>query len=127
MLKHAPIAALMIIGFAAPAAAAPAATALTPDQIKTTFATGKSFTATSPAGKVYSLTLNADGTALRAAMAKPNAKTKPKGEAGKWRVSDKGYCTTWGKSPEHCYTVQKSGIGYEILGPGGKVAAHWKP
>jgi len=41
-------------------------------------------------------------------------------------VSDKGYCTTWGKSAEHCYTVQKIGGGYEILGPGGKVAARWK-
>lgn len=126
MLKHVSLAAILTISLAAPAlAATAAATPLTPDEIKTTFATGKPFTAVSPGGKSYTLTLNADGTAVRAAASKTGAKAKGKGETGAWRVSDKGYCTTWGKRPEHCYTVQKSGDGYDILGPAGK-AAHWK-
>jgi len=124
MLKHLSPAAVAIL-LATPALAA-AGALLSPDEFKTTFATGKPFTATSPAGKSYTLTLKPDGTAVRAAAAKPNAKAKPKGETGSWRVSDKGYCTTWGKRPEHCYTVQKSGDGFDILGPGAQKAAHWK-
>src|SRR5262245_10590674 len=74
---------------------------LTPDDIKTTFATGHAFSAATPGGEVVMLTFKPDGTAQAA------PKGKKKVSKGKWRLNDTGYCTTWGKSAEHCYTVQK--------------------
>jgi hypothetical protein len=100
-------------------AAMAAGTALTPDQIKTTFATAKPFVATSAAGVAVTLTLKPDGSATAL------VKGSNKADTGKWRLSDNGYCTQWGKKPEHCYTVQRDGAKYAVIDDSGKVAAHW--
>ena len=92
---------------------------MSPQDIKATFCTGDAFTATSPAGTAYQMVLKPDGTASR---------TAKKGTApvvGTWRLSDAGYCSTWGKNPENCYTIQKSGAKYTVLDKKGLVAAHW--
>ena len=115
---------LPIVGMVMWAAAAHAADKphlLTPDEIKTTFATGTAFSATAPSGKVVMFTFKADGSALSA------AKGQKKGTKGKWRVSDTGYCTTWGKNAEHCYTVRQTGTSYEVLNQSGTIVAHWAP
>ena len=94
---------------------------LTPDQIKTIFGTGKPFAATSASGiKTYTFTFNPDGSALE--VQKGN-----KGISGKWRVSDKGYCTTWGAGSEHCYTVNKGSKNYEVRDLGGNLISTWTP
>src|SRR5262249_12552792 len=76
-----------------------AADKLSPDDIKKTFGTGKSFTSETPGGSILALTLSPDGTA------KAVPKGKKSGLTGTWRASDKGYCSTWGKASEKCYTV----------------------
>jgi hypothetical protein len=100
-------------------ASAAATNNLSPQEIKATFGTGDAFTATSPAGTAYQMVLKPDGTASR---------TPKKGSpavVGTWRLSDNGYCSIWGKNPENCYTIQKSGTKYTVLDKKGQVAAHW--
>lgn len=97
-----------------------AADKLSPDDIKKTFGTGKGFASEAPSGSTLTLTLSPDGTA------KALPKGKKKGQVGTWRVSDNGYCSTWGKSTEKCYTVQKNGDKYDVFNAHGAVVAHWK-
>ena len=87
---------------------------------KTIFGTGKAFAAAAPSGSTLMLTFNPDGSA----KALPTGKKK--GQNGTWRVSDTGYCTTWGKGTEKCYTVQKIGDRYDVFNGNGAVVAHWK-
>ena len=120
-MKPAWLAGLILVSttFAALAATPPAL--LTPDQIKALFGTGKPFTATSASGtKTYIFTFNPDGSALE--VQKGN-----KGISGKWRVDDKGYCTTWGTGTEHCYTVDKGAKSYEVRDLGGNLISNWRP
>lgn len=120
-MRAAALAGLIVISTSLVAMAATPPTLLTPDQIKTLFGTGKPFTATSLSGtKTYSFTFNADGSALEL------QKGAKKGISGKWRVSDKGYCTAWGGGTEHCYTVDKAGNGYEVRDLGGNLISNWK-
>jgi len=100
---------------------AQAADKLSPDDIKKTFGAGKAFVSEAPSGSTLTLTLSPDGTA------KAVPKGKKKGETGTWRVSDNGYCSTWGKSTEKCYTVQKNGDKFDVINGRGAVVAHWKP
>ena len=101
------------------ASAAVAANPLPPQQIKATFGTGDVFTATSPGGTVYHIVLKPDGSASR------TPKNSSAAVVGTWRLSDNGYCSTWGKNPESCYTIQQSGTKYTVLDKKGSVAAHW--
>jgi hypothetical protein len=107
---------ICIVGSAALAAAM-----LTPDEIKQTFATGHPFAASNPGGVKFSITFNSDGTATE------TVKGATKSESGKWRLSDRGYCTQWGKSPEHCYRVTKADDHYNVIGFDGAVIARWTP
>ena len=92
---------------------------LAPADIGATFMTGKPFEATANTGKIIVITFKADGSALAV------PKGEKKGNKGKWRLSDKGYCTTWGKSPEHCYAVRLTGSSYEVLNEANIIVAHW--
>jgi len=96
-----------------------AANPLPPQQIKATFGTGDVFTATSSGGTVYHIVLKPDGGASR------TPKNSSAAVVGTWRLSDNGYCSTWGKNPESCYTIQQSGTKYTVLDKKGSVAAHW--
>ena len=41
-------------------------------------------------------------------------------------IADTGYCSRWGKSPEHCYTIRKAGNAFEVMSPNGStVIARW--
>jgi hypothetical protein len=116
MLKRLFIAAACAVGVVLPVMAAGT---LSPAEIKSTFATGKPFSASSLGGKVFAMTFNLDGSALAV------PKGGKKGQSGTWHASDKGYCTKWGKSPEHCYTVAKNGKRFDVLDASGKLTAHW--
>ena len=96
-----------------------AANDVKPADIQKIFVVGKPFSATAPVGKVVMITLNPDGTA------KAVPKGKKKGTKGTWRLSDKGYCSTWAKGSEHCYTVRPQGDGYDVMNKSGIVVAHW--
>src|SRR4051795_7400505 len=71
-----------------------------PADIQKEFAVGRPFPATPPTGKVIIITLSPDGSAT----AVPEGKKK--GTKGTWRLSETGYCSTWAKGTEHCYTVR---------------------
>lgn len=90
---------------------------LSPDDIKSVFGQGAPFTATINA-RPYTIALKSDGTGAMI------PKTGTPGRNGTWRLTDTGLCTTWGRDPEQCYTVQKNGSRYEVLLKG-KVAAFW--
>src|SRR6187200_2547587 len=87
-----------------------AAEFLTPDEIKSTFATGDPFTATSAGGTAKTITLNPDGTSTVKSKGKKKA-----AESGKWRLSADGYCSTWGKGSENCYLVKADGKKFDVL------------
>ena len=90
---------------------------LSRDEIKSLFGSGAPFTATVSA-RPYTVALKPDGTGAMI------PKTGAIGRNGTWRLPEDGLCTTWGKDPEQCFTVQRSGAKYEVL-RGGKLAAVW--
>ena len=110
------IAAVVLSGVPALAAGAEK---LTPSEIQKIFVIGKPFAAIAPSGKAVTIIFNPDGSA----SAVP--KGKKKGTKGKWRASDTGYCTTWGKGSEQCYTVRKAGEQYEVMNQRAIVVARW--
>ena len=77
------------------------------------------FTATNTSGKAYSFTFNADGTATQVAKG-ATAVTK-----GTWRVNANGYCSKWGTSAEHCYTVEHDGDKFDVRDKTAKVVSRW--
>ena len=97
-----------------------ATTALSPADIKTTFAAGKPFTATSTmGGKIFTFVFNPDGTATR------NAKGSQTLTTGAWRLNRSGYCSRWETSNETCYTVEKSGNKYNVKDSTGHTVSRW--
>ena len=93
---------------------------LSPSQIKSTFGTGKTFSAVSADGRArFWFTFNADGSA----QAIPQGRTT--GAHGKWRLSSNGYCSQWGTGSEHCYKIDENGPQYDVLSTGGSLVAHF--
>src|SRR5665213_3176211 len=114
-------AALAILAATSSAIAA-APTLLTPVQIKTIFGTGRPFSAVSAAGtKSYSFTFNTDGSALEIPAA------RGKRTSGTWRLSDNGYCTTWGNGTETCYTIEARAQGYVVRDSAGSAYQFGRP
>ena len=96
-----------------------AVVALSPIDVQSTFGTGKPFSSSTPSGLAYTIVLNSDGTASR---------TPRKGKAaitGTWRISKGGYCSTWAKSQEHCYRVEKDADRYKVVDGSGSPVAYW--
>jgi hypothetical protein len=96
-----------------------AAAALSPVEIQATFGTGKPFSSSTPSGTTYTIILNTDGTASRT----PRRSKTP--ITGTWHVSKDGYCSTWGKSLESCYQVEKDTGRYKVLDRSGSTVAYW--
>ena len=96
-----------------------AAAALTPREIGATFATGTPFSSTTPSGTSYSIVLKSDGSASRTPSRSKTAIT------GTWRLSTDGYCSTWGKSAENCYRVEKDAGRYKVFDKSGSTVAYW--
>lgn len=78
----------------------PNATKMTPNDIKAQFFTGTPFTAATPAGIKYKMTFANDGTMTREPVGKAGVK-----DAGTWKTSKDGFCTTWKGSKENCYKL----------------------
>jgi hypothetical protein len=98
--------------------AAFAAEPMAPSEIQATFFTGQAFTATTPSGTKFKMTFTPDGKMAREPlppMAKGIApKSAERGTAstastGTWKLSAKGFCTTWVHSKPRCFTITPSG------------------
>ena len=117
------VAAAMALGVTAfaHAATAPAATPLLPKDIQAKFGTGKPFHGVAASGGAsFTMVFKADGTAEMDAVKGKKTTT------GTWRLSDKGYCSKWGKTgTEHCYTVEQNGKAFDVMDGDHKVIAHW--
>jgi hypothetical protein len=92
------IAAALLVAGSAASFAGPAR--LSPDDIKATFFNGKPFTAVTPSKTRFRMVFTADGKVTRTPLAKKGSK----GE-GTWKLSEDGFCTTWGNSKPNCFRV----------------------
>src|ERR1700730_9088784 len=103
------------------AAAAPAVTKLTPQEIHSTFSTGEAFTSTTPSGGVkFKMVFTPDGKVTRTPVGKGGAK----GE-GSWKLDDNGFCNTWkGKMP-NCFIVMAGGANKWSVMKGAAPVAVW--
>lgn len=81
-----------------------AAEPLSPNDIKKTFFTGQPFTAASLSGSKFKMIFTADGKITREPIG-------PSGhqESGTWKLTSKGFCTTWGHSKPNCFTIIPGG------------------
>jgi YD repeat-containing protein len=77
---------------------------MTPSDIQKTFFNGQPFTASTPGGTKFKMTYTPDGRMTR----EPLAQTGDKVE-GSWKLSAKGFCTTWQHAKSNCFTVVPSG------------------
>jgi hypothetical protein len=80
--------------------AAPAADAMAPRDIQSTFFNGEPFTATSPSGTKFKMTFMPDGKVTREPIELSGTK-----DSGTWKLSAKGFCTTWTRSRPNCFTI----------------------
>ena len=82
------------------ASAAFAAEPMAPSDIKATFFNGQPFTATAPTGIKFKMTFMPDGKMTREPFAHLGKK-----DSGTWKLSAKGYCTSWEHVQSNCFTV----------------------
>jgi hypothetical protein len=84
--------------------AAFAAEQMAPSDIKATFFNGQSFTASTPGGTKFKMTFTPDGKMTREPLAESGSKN-----AGTWKLSAAGFCTTWQHAKPSCFTVIPKG------------------
>jgi hypothetical protein len=80
--------------------AALAADQMAPRDIQSTFFTGEPFTAASPSGAKFKMIFMPDGKVTREPLERSGTK-----DAGTWKLSAKGFCTTWTRSKPNCFLV----------------------
>jgi hypothetical protein len=80
--------------------AAFAAEPMAPSDIQKTFFNGQPFTATTPGGTKFKMIFTPDGKMTREPLAQSGYKN-----SGTWKLSAKGFCTTWQKAKPNCFTV----------------------
>ena len=77
---------------------------------------GKTLVGSTANGGKVTMVLTSDGTAQLSGEAN---------DAGSWRVSENGYCTTWKKiraGQERCFTARRNGTNITVLNPDGSVS-----
>jgi hypothetical protein len=110
----------VLLVLAAPVFAAPPATKLTPDDIKTTFFNGQPFIAATNSNVKFKMTFTADGKMTRVSANGGGAK----GE-GTWTLSKDGFCTTWKGAGANCFTVVSDGTNKWSVLKGSTIMATW--
>jgi hypothetical protein len=95
---------LATVGLVVGAAAAPAVTKLSPNEIQATFFNGQPFTSATTSNIQFKMVFMPGGKMTR----EPVGKSGIKGE-GTWKLSKDGFCTTWKGSKENCYSLVASG------------------
>jgi hypothetical protein len=112
--------ALTTSAIAAPPAAKPVGTPkLAPADIQSTFFDGKPFTATTPSNLKFKMTFTADGKMKRQPIGTGN-----RGE-GTWKLSEKGFCTSWKGGKDSCFSVAAAGDNKWSVLKGSTVMATW--
>ncbi len=86
------------------AGAAFAAAPMAPSDIQATFFNGQPFTASTPGGIKFTMTFTPDGKMTRAPLAHTGAKND-----GTWKLTAKGFCTTWQHAKTTCFTIIPNG------------------
>ena len=84
--------------------AAFAAEPMAPSDIQAAFFNGQPFTASTPGGTKFKVTFMPDGKMTREPLAQSGQKN-----TGKWKLSAKGFCTTWQHAKPNCFTVIPKG------------------
>jgi hypothetical protein len=97
-----------------------AADKLAPNDIQSTFFNGQPFTASTQSNLKFKMTFTANGKMKRQPIG-----TGAKGE-GSWKLSQDGFCTTWGGATiANCFTVVSAGDNKWSVLKGGTVQATW--
>jgi len=92
-----------------------AAEPMAPSEIQATFFTGQAFTARTPSGAKFKMTFTPDGKMAREPLSPVTKSAAPKSaehgnaSTGTWKLSAKGFCTTWSHSKPTCFTIVPSG------------------
>jgi hypothetical protein len=97
-----------------------AADKLAPNDIQSTFFNGQPFTASTQSNLKFKMTFTANGKMKRQPIG-----TGDKGE-GSWKLSQDGFCTTWGGATiANCFTLVSAGDNKWSVMKGGTVQATW--
>ena len=97
-----------------------AADKLAPNDIQSTFFNGQPFTASTQSNLKFKMTFTANGKMKRQPIG-----TGAKGE-GSWKLSQDGFCTTWGGATiANCFTVVSAGDNKWSVMKGSTVQAIW--
>jgi hypothetical protein len=97
-----------------------AADKLAPSAIQSTFFNGQPFTASTQSNLKFKMTFTADGKMKRQPIG-----TGAKG-VGTWKLSQDGFCTTWGGATiANCFTLVSAGDNKWSVMKGSTVQATW--
>jgi hypothetical protein len=97
-----------------------AADKLAPNDIQSTFFNGQPFTASTQSNLKFKMTFTANGKMKRQPIG-----TGAKGE-GTWKLSQDGFCTTWGGATiANCFTVVSAGDNKWSVMKGSTLQATW--
>jgi hypothetical protein len=102
------------------AAAAPAVTKLTPNEIQATFFNGQPFTSATTSNIQFKVVFMPGGKMTR----EPAGKSGIKGE-GTWKLSKDGFCTTWKGAKANCYRIETAGDNKWSVRKGTTTVATW--
>lgn len=83
---------------------------------------GKELSGSTASGAKATMRLEPDG---RASLSAGNAN-----DAGTWRPSEAGYCTTWKTiraGQERCFTVVRTGGAFKVMNPDGSLSGQFNP
>lgn len=114
-MKLSPRNAILICGSIAAFGTMSQEAAISPKEIQDQWV-GRTLVGTTANGGKVTMVLRSDGTAELSGAAS---------DAGSWRVSEDGYCTTWKKiraGQERCFTARRSGTTITVLNPDGSVS-----
>lgn len=92
---------------------------VSPKEIQDTWV-GKELLGTTASGAKAAMRLEADG---KASVTAGNT-----ADTGTWRLSEKGYCTTWKTiraGQERCFTVNRAGSVLRVLNPDGSLSGEF--
>jgi hypothetical protein len=73
---------------------------MAPSDVQATFFNGEPFTAATPSGTKYKMAFTPDGKVKREPIEQSGTK-----DAGTWKLSANGFCTTWTRSKPSCFTI----------------------
>jgi hypothetical protein len=95
---------LVIVVLVLKTSAAIAGQSMAPNDIKAAFFNGHPFTAASLSGTKFTMIFTPDGKMTRKALGSSGETT-----VGIWKLSAKGFCSSWERAGSNCFTIVPSG------------------